>query len=149
MNGVAQSSVFRRLMKWLVLAAFVIVALLYLHSAFYSAWVSGEAPSQYPPGWSRRAMGHFCFALAALSFGLGLFKGIQTFPGATKGSAAFIVLAALLALSPYIGRFVLIDGCLDRGGSWNPGTLQCSDESDIPDKSDPSSALTRSAGFQC
>ena len=128
MNDIARSSVFRRLAKWLALIAFIIVALLYLNSAIYSAWVSGGPPNPYPLGWSRRAAGQLCFALAALSFGVGLFNGIQTFPRATKGSAAFIVLGALLALGPYIGRFVLIDSCLDRGGSWNRETLQCSDE---------------------
>jgi len=128
MNDTEQSTVFRRLIKWLVLIAFIMVALLYLNSSIYSAWVSGGSPNPYPLGWSRRAIGNLCFALAALSFGLALFKGIQTFPRATKGSAAFIVLGALLVLGPYIGRFVLIDSCLDRGGSWNRETLQCSDE---------------------
>ena len=128
MNDTAQSSVFRCLIKWLVLIAFIIVALLYLNGSIYSAWVSGGPPNPYPLGWSRRAVEHLCFALASLSFGLGLFKGIQVFPRATNGAAAFIVLGALLVLGPYIGRFVLIDNCLDRGGSWNGGTLQCSDE---------------------
>lgn len=128
MNGTAQSSVIRRLIKWLVLIAFILVALLYLNSFIYSVWVSGGLPDPYPPGWSRRALGELCFALAALAFGLGLFKGIQTFPAATKGSAALIVLGALLALGPYIERFALIDSCLDRGGSWNTEALQCSDE---------------------
>ena len=128
MNDTAQSSVFRRLIKWLVLIVFIIVALLYLKSSIYSAWVSGGPPNPYPPGWSRRAIGHLCFAMAALSFGLGVFKGIQTFPRATNGAAIFIVLGALLALGPYIGRFASIDSCLDRGGSWNRETLQCSDE---------------------
>ena len=69
-----------------------------------------------------------CFAAAALLFGIGLFKGIRTFPAATKASAAFILLGAILSISPYVGRFVLIDKCLDRGGSWNHRTIQCSDE---------------------
>lgn len=128
MKVTAQSSIFRQLTRWLVLTAFIIVALLYLNSAIYSAWVSGGPPNPNPIGWSRRAIGHLCFALAAVSFGLGLFKGIQTFPGATKGSAAFIVLGALLIIGPYIGRLELSDSCMDRGGSWNRGTLQCSDE---------------------
>ena len=128
MNDAAQSPVFRRLIKWLLLIAFIIVALLYLSSSIYSAWVSGGPPGTYPLGWSRRAIGHLCFALASLSFGLGLFKGVQTFPRATNGTAIFIVVGALLALGPTIGRFVLIDNCLDRGGSWHRVTLQCSDE---------------------
>ena len=128
MTEATQSSVLRRLLKWLVLTGCIIVALFYLDSAIHSAWLSAGPPGPYAPGWSRRAMGQLCFALAALSFGLGLFRGIQTFPRATSGSAAFIVLAALLALGPYIGRFIVIDSCLDRGGSWNRAILQCSDE---------------------
>jgi len=127
MGKTAQSSVLRRLIKWLVLIAFSVVALHYLKSAIYGAWVSGW-PDPHPPGLSRRAIGQLCFSLASLSFGLGLFKGIQTFPAATAGSAALIVLGALLALGPYTGRFVLIDSCLDRGESWNRETRQCSDE---------------------
>ena len=128
MNDTAQSSVFRRLLQWLVLVVFIIVALLYLQSSIYSAWVSGGPPILYPPGWSRRSIGDLCFAMAALSFGLGVFKGIQTFPRATNRAAVFIVLGALLALGPYIGRFATIDSCLDRGGSWNREILQCSDD---------------------
>lgn len=111
-----------------MLIVFIIVALLYLNSAIYSAWVSGGPPNPYPLGWSRRAIGLLCFAMASVSFGLGLFKGIQTFPRATKGTAAFIMLGALLVLGPYMGRFALIDKCQDRGASWNNKTLQCSDE---------------------
>jgi hypothetical protein len=128
MNDPARSLVFRRLLGWLVLTAFIIVALLYLNSAVYSAWVSAGQPDPYQAGWYRRASGYLCNALAALSFGLGLFNGIRTFPRATAGSAAFIVLGAMLVLAPYIGRFVLIDNCLDRGESWNRETLQCSDD---------------------
>ena len=128
MNEMVKLSATRQVLRWLVLSVFIILALLYLNSSIYSVWVSGGPPTPYPVGWSRRAVGQLCFAFSALSFGIGLFKGIRTFPGSTKGSAAFIVLGALLALSPYIGRFVLIDKCLDRGGSWNRETIQCSDE---------------------
>jgi hypothetical protein len=111
-----------------VLSVFLLAALHYLYGAIYSVWMSGGSPDPYSSGLFRWVAGQLCLAFAALSFGLGLFKGIQTFPGATGGSAALIVLGALLALGPYIGRFVLIDNCLDRGGSWNRVTLQCSDE---------------------
>ena len=128
MNDAVRSSVFRSLIKWLVLIAFIMLALLYLKGAIYSVWVPGGPQGPYPQGWFRMAAGQLCFAFASLSSGFGLFKGIQTFPRATGGSAALIVLAALLALGPYIGRFVLIDNCLDRGGSWNRATYLCSDE---------------------
>jgi len=129
MNDAVKLSASRQLVRWLVLSAFIILALLYLNSSIYSAWVSGGPPNPSPLGWSRRAIGHLCFALAALCFGIGLFKGIRTFPRSTKGSAAFIVLGAILAISPYIGSFILMDKCLERGGSWNRATIQCSDES--------------------
>ncbi len=128
MNDTAHSSVLRRLTKWLVIIAFIILALFYLNSFIYSTWVSGGPPNPHPVGEGRRAIGYLCFSLAALSFGLGLFKGIQTFPRATNASATFIVLGALLVLGPHVGRFASIDSCLDRGGSWNRETLQCSDE---------------------
>jgi hypothetical protein len=128
MDVAMQISIFRQFIRWLVLIIFIIVALLYLYSSLYSVWVSVGASNPYTPGWSRRAIGDLCFAMAALFFGMGLFKGIRTFPAATKGSAAFILLGAIFAISPYIGGFVLIDKCLDRGGSWNHETIQCSDE---------------------
>jgi hypothetical protein len=127
MNDALPSAVFRRLLKWLVLLAFLLLALVYLFGAIQSIRVSGWPPGPHLTGWYLAA-GQLCFAFASLSFGLGLFKGIQTFPGATGGSAALIVVGALLSLGPYIGRFVLIDNCLDRGGSWNRVTLQCSEE---------------------
>ena len=118
----------RQIVRWLVLITFIILALFYLNSAIYSAWLSAGPPNPYPSGWTRRAIGHLCFALAALCFGAGLFHGIRTFPRSTRGSAALIVLGAILVIGPYMGRFVLIDKCLDRGGSWNRETIQCSDE---------------------
>ena len=127
MNEASRPSVLRCLIQWLVLLAFLVVASLYLYAAASSVLMSDGPAGPYPRGWFRAA-GQLCFAFASLSFGVGLFRGIGTFPRATGGSAAMIVLGALLALGPYIGRFVLIDNCLDRGGSWNRVTLRCSDE---------------------
>lgn len=127
MNNSNQQAI-RKIIRWLVLVVFVVLSLLYLNSAFYSAWVSGGPPNPYPIGWSRRALGHLCFALAALLIGIGLFKGIKTLPKFGKSSVAFVVIGALLAVAPYIGRFVLIDACLDRGEKWNYEAIQCSDE---------------------
>ena len=128
MHNASKPSLPRQLTSWLALVACIVLALLYLNSSIYSAWVSGGPPNPYPLGWSRRALGQLGFALAAVCFGIGLFKGIRAFPRLTPGAVAFVALGALLASSPYIGRFVLTDACLDRGGSWNRDTLQCSDE---------------------
>jgi magnesium-transporting ATPase (P-type) len=128
MNDPAKLSIQRQLIRWLLLAVFILLALFFLNGALYSAWVSGGPPNPYPTGWFRRAIAQLCFALAAVSFGAGLFKAVRTFPGATKETAAFILLGAVLAITPYIGQFVLIGNCHDRGGNWNRETIQCSDE---------------------
>lgn len=127
MNNTNQLAI-KQVIRWLVLVAFVVLSLLYLNSALYSAWVSGGSPNPYPIGWSRRAIGHLCFALAALLIGIGLFKGIKTLPKLGKRAIAIAVVGVLLAVAPYIGRFVLIDACLDRGEKWNHEAIQCSDE---------------------
>lgn len=118
----------KQVIRWLVLSVFFVLSMLYLNSAFFSAWVSDGPPNPYPIGWSRRALGHLCFALAALLIGIGLFKGIKTLPKIGKCSVAFVFIGSLLAVSPYIGRYVLIDSCLDRGEKWNHEAIQCSDE---------------------
>jgi len=128
MNDAVKLSVSRQLARWLVLGVFIMLSLFCLKSSIYTAWISGGPPNLYPLGLSRQALGQFGFALAALCFGVGLFKGIRTFPRSTNGSAAFIVLGAIFAMSPYIGHFVLMDKCLDRGESWNRKIVQCSDE---------------------
>jgi len=124
----AHQKLMKQIIRWSVLLMFIVVALLYLNSAFYSAWVSGGPPNPYPIGWSRRALGHLCFALGALFVGVGLFIGLRTFPKLGKGSIAITIIGILLVASPYIGRFILIDSCLDRGEKWNHEAIQCSDE---------------------
>lgn len=127
MNNI-HKSLTRQVVRWSVLLMFIVLAILYLNSAVYSAWVSGGPPNPYPIGWSRRALGHICFALAALFFGVALFIGIRKLPKFGKSSIALTVIGILLVASPYVGRFILIDGCLDRGEKWNNETIQCSDE---------------------
>jgi len=128
MSNTARLSRTRRLGRWLALAACIAVALLFLYGAIYSAWASGQESNAYALGWTRQAAAYACFALAALCSGIGLFRGIRTFPESTRGAAVFIVLAGVLALTPFIGRYLLIDSCLDRGGSWDREAIQCSDE---------------------
>ncbi|MEZ5540565.1 MAG: hypothetical protein R3F42_00825 [Pseudomonadota bacterium] len=128
MSVTAQPSVLRRLLRWGALLAFIIVALLFLNSAIHHAWAAVSPSNPYSLGLARRAIEHLCFGLAALSFGIGLFKGILTFPEATRESAAFIVLGAMLVLGSYTLQFVLVHQCHERAGGWNRATLQCSDE---------------------
>ena len=118
----------RQVIRWCVLLGFIYLAYLYLNSAAYSAWVSGGPPNPYPIGWSRRALGHLFFSAAALFLGIGLFRGILTFPKVGRGAIVLLALGLLLIAAPYIGRFVLTDRCLDQGGSWSNQTIQCSNE---------------------
>ena len=122
------TSVIRQTIRWFVLLAFVCVALLYLNSAAYSAWVSGGPPNPYPIGWSRRALGHLSFSAAALFLGIGLFCVIPTFPKIRHRTLALLAIGLFLIAAPYIGRLVLTDRCLDQGGSWSNQTIQCSNE---------------------
>ena len=128
MSPVLNSLAIRQIVRWCVLIAFVCLSLLYLNSAFYSAWVSSGPPNPYPLGWSRRAAGHLCFSGAALLLGLGLFLLIRTLPKFGRGALVCLVLGLLLLFAPYVGRFVLADHCLDQGGSWSNQTIQCSNE---------------------
>jgi hypothetical protein len=123
-----KTSAVRQTIRWCVLLAFVCLALLYLNSAAYSAWVSGGPPNPYPIGWSRRALGHLFFSAAALFLGVGLFRGILTFPKVGRGAVVLLAIGLFLIAAPYIGRFVLTDRCLDQGGSWSNQTIQCSNE---------------------
>jgi len=121
-------SAIRQVIRWFVLLTLLVVTLLYLNSAAYSAWVSGGPPNPYPLGWSRRAIGHLCFAFASLLIGIGLFRGIRLFPILGRGTIAFIIIGILLVASPYVGRYILIDKCLDQGESWSYEGIQCSNE---------------------
>ena|SRR3989442_10188942 len=51
--------------RWCVGGALVIVGLLYLNSAAYSAWAAGGPPTHYPHAWLHRAALHFGYAIAA------------------------------------------------------------------------------------
>lgn len=128
MTRAPNTSAVRQGARWCALFVFVCIALLYLKSAVYSAWMSGGPPNPYPIGWSRRALGHLCFSAAALFIGIGLFRFILTFPKVGRGALALLAIGLILTAAPYIGRFVLADRCLDQGGSWSNQTIQCSNE---------------------
>src|SRR5579872_869252 len=52
--------------RWFLGGALVIVGVLYLNSAAYSAWAAGGPPTHYPHAWLHRAALHFGYAIAAL-----------------------------------------------------------------------------------
>jgi hypothetical protein len=119
------TNLIRSFSKWIVLLAFIALALLYLNSAIYSAWVSGGPPNPYPVGWSRRALGHLSFSLAATFLGASLFRGIGHFPFISRATLVLLTIGLGFVAAPYVGRFVLADSCLDQGGRWSNETFQC------------------------
>jgi hypothetical protein len=120
-----QLSSIQRAASWIILAGFVLLGLLYLNGAIFSAWVSGGPPNQYPLGWERRAMGQLSFSLASFVLAIGSYKLIASLPVWRRLPMVLVLLGIALLVAPYIGRFVLQDKCLDNGGQWSKLTLEC------------------------
>jgi hypothetical protein len=115
----------QRFASWVVSVGFVAFGLLYLNGALFSAWMSGGPPSPYPLGWERRTLGQLSFSVASFILAFGSFKLVASLPAWRRLPLAFVVVGFVLLLAPYIGRFVLQDRCLDRGGQWSNFTLEC------------------------
>ena len=115
----------QRITAWVVSLGFVLLGLMYLNGAFFSAWVSGGPPNPYPLGWERRAIGQLGLSLASFILSLGSYKLILSLPSWRRVPVALIFSGLLMALTPFIGRFVLQDQCRGHGGQWSNLTLEC------------------------
>lgn len=115
----------RSFAAWFVLCALGTYALLLLNGALFSAWVAGGPPNPYPEGWALRSKAQAIWALATTLAAVGLFRVIRKYP--TVGRVTWIVLAlsGFLVVYPWAEREIMIDKCLDGGGRWNAGGLQC------------------------
>jgi len=87
--------------------------------------MAGGPPDPYPDGWALRAKAQMIWALAATVGGLGVFRVIRRFPMFDRKTLALLGAAAVLAAYPWLERQVLVDRCLDNGGRWNAGGMQC------------------------
>lgn len=115
----------RTVLRWALLILGIGLALAYLNSAAFSAWVSGGPQTPYPEAWLRRAFAHACHGLAALLVGLSLF-GLLRVACRRRVSWFFLFAAGLAAvLAPQVRGFLLVDRCLDSGGRWDSATLRC------------------------
>jgi hypothetical protein len=115
----------RSLASWVVMLGFVVLGLLYLNGAIFSAWVSGGPPNPYPVGWSRRALGQLSFSVASFVLAVGAFRLVRSLPAWRRSAMALVVLGLAFLVAPYAGRFVFQDQCLDSGGRWSNLTLEC------------------------
>jgi hypothetical protein len=120
-----QPSRLQRVASWVVSLGLIALGLLYLNGAFFSAWMSGGPPSPYPIGWERRALGQLSFSLASFILAVGSYKLVVSLPAWRRLPIALIFAGLAMLLAPYVGRFVLQDQCLDRGGQWSNLTLEC------------------------
>jgi hypothetical protein len=115
----------QRIASWVVCVGFAVLGLLYLNGAFFSAWVAGGPPTEYPLGWERRALGQLSFSVASFLLAVGSYKIVVALPTWRRVPTMLVVIGLALIVAPYIGRFVLQDQCLDRGGKWSNLTLEC------------------------
>jgi hypothetical protein len=120
-----QRSSIQRAASWVMLTGFVLFGLQYLNGAVFSAWMSGGPPNPHPLGWERRAIGQLSLSLASFVLAIGSYRLIVTLPAWRRLPVALVLLGIVLLVTPYIGRFLLQDKCLDSGGQWNNLTLEC------------------------
>jgi len=116
----------QRIISWVVSIGFIALGLLYLNAALFSAWMSAGPPNPHPAGWGRLALGQLGTSLPSFILAVGSYKLVASLPAWRRLPLALVLTGLFLSLAPYIGRFVLQDQCLDRGGSWRNITLACS-----------------------
>lgn len=111
-------------MRWIALLASIAYSLLLLNAAFFRAWVAGGPPNDNPTGWMFSAWNHVAWSGAALLFGMGVFLLLRLHRPA-KLACFFLVVAAFLAVFPWLREFFASDTCLDSGGRWSGKELRC------------------------
>ena len=113
------------LASWVLALGFVAFGVLYLNGAAFSAWVAGGPPNEHPLGWERRALGQLSFSVASFALAFGSRKLVIALPAWRRLPVALVLVGLAFAAAPYVGRFILQDQCLDRGGKWSNLTLEC------------------------
>lgn len=114
-----------RVARWSALLLLVMVGLLLLNDAFFSGWMAGGPPNEHKLGWERRSLASLLMATASFFAAGAAFRAIPRIPRIGKVAWVLVFFAAVLAASPFVVREVLIDSCLDSGGSWSHDFLEC------------------------
>ncbi len=110
----------------IIFIALLLVALLYLNSSFYSAWVSGGPPNDYPEAWAFRSFMHFFYCIGFLFSAITFF--LVSKPNRTRMKLKLFIglaLTLIMFLTPSIKKNIEIDSCLDNGGKWNGKYHKC------------------------
>lgn len=114
-----------RILRWTILAGFVLLGLYFLNDAFFSAWIAGGPPSDHQLGWKRRSYASLAFSFASLLAGVTASRVLARYPRVGRASWVLGALAVVTALTPAAVREVLIDKCLDSGGRWSHTFIEC------------------------
>lgn len=120
----------RNILRWLILLIFICTGLLYLNSAAFKAWVSGGPPTDYPKLWLHGSLVHFGYSLSLFTTGIMFFISLKAGFVWSKSKFKYVWLMLLLLCLGYpkIKKWILIDKCLDSGGSWNSEYFECKEE---------------------
>ena len=104
----------------------IVVAIIYFNSAFFSAWISGGPPNDYPEAWAYRSFKHFYYGLGFIVFAITLFIALKPNAKRIKTECVIgLVLAFILFTTPQVKNFIKIDSCLDQGVRWNENYHKC------------------------
>jgi hypothetical protein len=112
-------------LRWTLLVVLSGLGLVLLNHALFSFWVAGGPPGSFKLGWLRHAYASLGFAVATFFTAFGAFHALGRLPRPRLGSLVLLGLAAILFVTPFAVREVLIHRCVSTGGSWNHGGLEC------------------------
>ena len=118
----------RNIARWVVLAAGIGVALLYLSGAAGSARVAGVPPTLYTEVRAHRAFTLLCYSVFSLFVSLGLFRWLKVGPRPDRVVLLLMALSVGAMAAPHARKFLLVDRCLDSGARWDAATLSCTHE---------------------
>lgn len=102
----------------------ILCGLLLLNHSFYSFWLADGPPTEYPHSWYHQGIISGNRAISLILFGI----LVQFSWSNLKISWLFwlsILLILLGLVYPFIREQVLIDSCLDSGGSWQKIYFSC------------------------
>jgi hypothetical protein len=101
------------------------LGLVLLNHTVFSFWIAGGPPGPFKLGWLRHAFASLGFTVATFCTAFGAFHALGSLPRPRLGSLVLLGLAAILFVTPFAAREVLIHGCVKTGGSWNKHGLEC------------------------
>ena len=103
---------------------FVLAGLWMLNHAVFSFWVSGGPPNDYPEIWYQQGIIFWWRAVVLITCGV---LCQFTFTKLKKSWLAKLAIAMVLVGLAYshAREFILVDDCLDSGGSWSKEYFRC------------------------